>query len=136
MSSFFHLPLSWQTYDFFAVAGMFLLAIVGSQADNDLQLKRWESQGLRKARQVSFVVAELFLGFTVLVQGSLWEPSLIAAGNLVPGMLILAVNALSLSSRAPPGDRSGFYAYLANRLWHPLRSIAHRMAMHRSRPES
>lgn len=119
MSSLLHLPLVWLTYDLFAVAGLFLLAIVGSQADNDLQLKRWETIGLRRARRFSFTIAEMFLGFTILAQGSLWEPSLIATGNLIPGMLILAVNSASLNSRDPSNDQKGTYAAMQPiaRIW-------------------
>jgi len=108
MNSLLNLPLVWLTYDLFAIAGMFMLAVVGSQADNDLQLKRWETINLRKARRLSFRTAVLFLGFTILAQGTFWEPSLIAAGNLIPGMLILAVNAASLNSRVPPNHENGF----------------------------
>ncbi len=123
MNSLFNLPLVWLIYDLFAVAAFFLLAIVGSQADNDIQLKRWESLKLRRARRISFTIAELFLGFTILAQGTLWEPSLIATGNLVPGMLILAVNAASLNSRVPPSDQKGTYAAMQ-----PIAKIWRRMA--------
>ncbi len=105
-----HMTGIFAIYDFLAICGMLLLVVVAAQADNDRQLKRWESPGLRQARRASFLVAEVFLLWTVLVQGWLWEPSLIAAGNLVPGMLILAVNAVSLNSRAPPDQQQGTVA--------------------------
>ncbi len=131
------MPLVWLTYDMFAVSGLFLLAIVGSQADNDLQLKRWETLKLRRARRLSFTIAEMFLGFTILAQGSLWEPSLIATGNLIPGMLILAVNAASLNSRVPPSDQKGTYAAMQPfaRIWRKMGALTPKLQNDNHRKE-
>ena len=110
-------------YNIAVMIGVVFLAIVVTQAHNDLHLKRNERPVLRVARRNAFYADAAFILVTAVLQKywlirlQPWEViavSTVLSGYIAGGLWILIVNSASLRERVPqPPSQSGFRASTA-----------------------
>jgi hypothetical protein len=104
-------------YNIAAVTGAVFLAIVITQAGNDLHLKRNERPALRVARRNAFYADAAFILLTACFQKywllslpgwAIIAVSIVVSGYIAGGIWILAVNSTSLRERVPPSHHDGY----------------------------